>query len=276
LKKRQWPKTQEDKMKQSLEGNPFEYSGDLLEAYIDNSVGVINLKNKVFEITTDIALKEAFFSKIRSAHLLPQIKVLLLLSGNSALGEENYARFIQSIVESTDGEMKHFREENALSQFIKLICGFEKIVVSGVRGSVIGSFLGAILSTDHRVASESTVFSFPHIRYETSPQGALAYFLPKYLSMAKAKNILLSGEPLSADKACELGLVDEVVADNIYEKKCIKIAGKMAQIPSSVVGMTKRLMEFDLKGLEAYFKKEAELTALNKIKLPSNLNRSKA
>jgi enoyl-CoA hydratase/carnithine racemase len=263
-------------MRQSIEENSFESSGDFLEAYIDNSVGVINLKNKVFEITTDIALKEAFFGKIHLAHLLPQIKVVLLLSGNSALGEDNYARFIQSIVESADGEMKHFREENALSQFIRLICGFEKIVVSGVRGSVIGSFLGAILSTDHRVASENTVFSFPHIRYETSPQGALAFFLPKYLNMAKAKKILLSGEPLSAAQACELGLVDEVVADNIYEGKCIEIAGKMAQVPSSVVGMTKRLMEFDLKALEAYFKKEAELTALNKIKLPSEISGGKA
>ncbi len=248
----------------------MKYNGELLETYIDKSVGVIKLKDKVFDIATEISLKEVFFSRIKLASLSPEIRVLLILSCRSVMGDVKHDQFVKSLSGSLDGEMKQYREENALSQFIKLMCGFDKLIVTGVCGSVIGSFLGAILSTDYRIVSEGTVFSFPHIKYETVPQGGLAYFLPRYLGMAKAKKILLSGEPLTASKACELGLVDEVVADGVFEEKCLEIAEKMTKVPPGVVSMTKRLMGIDVKGLEAYFKMETELAILHKMKMPSD------
>ena len=177
---------------------------------------------------------------------------------------------MKTIVESFNGEMNLFREENALSQFIQLMCEFEKIAVSGVRGSVVGAFLGAILATDHRITTDNTVFSFPHIRYQMPPQGALAFFLPKYVGIMKAKKILLSGDSLSATQALELGLVDEIVTDDSFEQGCIKAAKKILRVPSSVVSMTKHLMQCDLKGLATYFEMEAKLAVKHKIKLPPN------
>lgn len=249
-------------------GDSFESSSDFLESYIDETVGVINLKDRVFEIATDLSLKEAFFKKIRLADLLPSIEVLLILSAESAMGEEKHAQFMKTIVESFNGEMNLFREENALSQFIQLMCGFEKIVVSGIRGSVVGAFLGAILVTDHRMITDNTVFSFPHIRYQMPPQGALAFILPKYVGIMKAKKILLSGDSLPATQALELGLVDEIVTDESFEQRCVKAAKNISRVPSSVVSMTKHLMQCDLKGLATYFEMETKLAVKHKIKLP--------
>ena len=251
-------------------GDSFKSKSEFLESYVDEMVGVINLKDKVFEIATDLSLKKAFFDKIHLANLLPEIEVLLILSSKSAMGEEKHAQFMKTIVESFNGEMNLFREENALSQFIQLMCGFEKIVVSGVRGSVVGAFLGAILATDHIITTDNTVFSFPHIRYQMPPQGALAFFLPKYVGIMKAKKILLSGDSLSATQALELGLVDEIVTDESFEQGCIKAAKKISRVPSSVVSMTKHLMQCDLKGLATYFEMEAKLAVKHKIKLPPN------
>jgi enoyl-CoA hydratase/carnithine racemase len=253
-------------------GSSFESSNDLLDSYVEDGVGVIHLKDKVFEIATDLSLKEAFFRKIRLADLLPSIEAFLILSAESVMGEEKHAAFMKTIVESFNGEMNLLRKENVLSQFIQLMCGFEKIVVSGVRGSVVGAFLGAILAADHRIVSENTVFSFPHIRYQMPPQGALAFFLPKYVGIMKAKKILLSGDSLSATQAHELGLVDEIVADDSFEQGCIKAAMEKSPVPSSVVGMTKHLMQCDLKGLETYLEMEASLAVKHKIKLPPDEN----
>jgi len=175
-------------------------------------------------------------------------------------------------MESFNGEISLIREEIALSQFIQLMCGYEKIVVSCVRGSVVGAFLGIILSTDVRIASENTVFSFPHIRYEMPPRGALAFFLPRYVGMARAKRILLSGVSLSAAEAHELGLVDEVVSDGVFEDKCLGIAKKMPRIPPSVVGATKRLMGSDMKNLEICIEMKAKMLEGRRIKPRSNTN----
>jgi len=259
-------------MEHISEGDSFESSSDVLEAYVDETVGVINLKDRVFEIATDLSLKEAFFKKIRLADLLPSIEVLLILSSKSAMGEENHAQFMKTIVESFNGEMSLFREENTLSLFVQLICGFEKIVVSGVRGSVVGAFLGAILATDHRITSNRTVFSFPHIRYHMPPQGALAFFLSKHLGMAKAKQIVLRGESLTAAEARKLGLVDDVIEDDRFQERCVEIARKMTRVPVSVVGMTKRQMRCDLSTLEHYFEVETQLVTKHRIKLPPDEN----
>jgi enoyl-CoA hydratase/carnithine racemase len=246
-------------MKKISLGDSFESSSEFYDSYIDEKVGVINLKGDIFELATDLPLKEAIYGKVRLSYRLPEIKVLLILSGESALGEDKLAQFEKSIKGSADGEIKLVREENALSQFIRLMCGSSKIVISGVRGSVVGPFLGAILSADQRVASENTVFSFPYVNLELSPQGALAFFLRQYLGTVRAKKILLSCEPLSAVRALELGLVDDVVAENIFEEKCVEIAKKLSAIPAGVVDMTKRLTKCDLKDLDAYLKMETEM-----------------
>ena len=256
-------------MKYVSAGNSFALKSEFLETYVDEMVGVINLKDKAFEISTDLYLKKTFFDKIQQVKLIPEIEVLLITSAESAMGEEKHAQFIKNIFESFDGEKYLFREEHALSQFIQLICGIEKMVISCVRGSVVGAFLGAILATDYRIVSEGTLFSFPHIRYEMPPQGALTFFLSKHLGIAKAKKILLSGEPLTAHEAYELGLIDEIVKEDNFEQNCLEVVKKMSKVPPSVVGMTKQLLKCDLKGLSAYFEMEAKMATKYRIKMPS-------
>lgn len=235
----------------------FESSGSYFDSYRDDVVGVINLKGDVFEMATDLALKEAFFGKIRSAYRLPEIKVLLILSGESALGEERYIEFEKALKGSGDNKMKIFLEENALCQYIRLISSSEKIVISAVRGSVIGAFLGTILSTDYRIASESTLFSFIDVKHEVLPQGALSYFLPRYAGITNTKKMLFSCDSISASKACELGLVDEVMREDGFEKRCVEVASKMSQIPMGIVRLTKRIIKGDLQGLEACFQMDS-------------------
>jgi enoyl-CoA hydratase/carnithine racemase len=246
----------------------FQSSGDFLDSYVEDSVGVIHLKDKVFEIATSLDLKAMFFNKIMLAGENPGIKVLLVMSDDSILGEDRNFQFWKGTVEVQNGGQQLSREENALQQYIEMMCGYGKIVVSAVRGSVVGAFLGAILSTDFRVASENTVFSFPYMQYRLPPQGALAFLLPRYLGIAKAKNILFRGEPIPALQALDLGLVDSVVPNSDFEKACLEYASKLTHLPPEVVGMTKRLFKCSMKELCAYLELEAKLVGLHKVKFP--------
>ena len=223
-------------------------------------------------MATNILLKEAFFSKVRLASELSEVKVLLIMNGDSVLGEEKNAQFWKDTTESRNGDMQLSREVNALVQYIELMCSYGKIVVSAVRGSVVGAFLGAILSTDFRVASENTVFSFPHMQYGMPPQGALAFLLPRYIGIAKAKSILIRAEPILASQALDLGLVDSVVPSADFERSCLEFARNLTSLSTDVVGMTKRLFECGMTELHAYFELEAKLVGLHKVKLPSSEN----
>jgi len=251
----------------------FKSSGHFLDSSVEDGVGVIHLKDKVFQIATDLTLKGALFEKIRLAGEIPEVSVLLVISDDSILGEEENFNFWSIILNSPDGSMQLSREENSLIQFIEMMCGYEKIVVSAVRGSVVGAFLGAILSIDFRMASENTVFSFPYMEYRIPPQGALAFLLPRYIGIAKAKNILLRAEPISASQALDLGLVDSVFPSADFERSCLEFAKQLTSLPTDVVGMTKRLFKCNMKELCAYLKVEEELVQLHKLKLPPEKDR---
>jgi len=257
--------------KQIIAGG-FQSSSDFLDSYIDSGVGIIHLKDEVFEIATSLSLKAALFEKIRLAEESPAINVLLIMSDDSILGEERHSQFLRETAESRDKDGQLSREVNALSQFIQLMYGFEKIVISAVRGSVVGAFLGAILATDFRIASEDTVFSLPCMEYELPPQGALPYFLPRYLGISKAKEILLRGEPIPALYAKELGLLDDVVPNCKYEEACIAFAASLAHLSVKVIGMTKRLLAWDMRGLEAYLQIENGIMIAHKLKPPLDEN----
>jgi len=249
----------------------FQSSGDFLDSYAKDGVGVIHLKDKVFEVATSLSLKAALFDKIKLAEEIPEVRVLLVINDESILGEEKYAQFWRDTVEARNGNMQTSRQVHALAQYIEMMCGYGKIVVSAVRGSVVGAFLGTILSTDFRVISENTVFSFPHMRYGIPPQGALAFLLPRYIGIAKAKSILLRAEPILASRALDIGLVDRVVPNTGFEKACLEFAGELTHLAPEVIGMTKRLFECSMKELSAYFELEAELVGLHKVKLPKNV-----
>ena len=260
-------------MDKRIPNHPFDTHSEFMDSYIDSGVGVIHLKDKVFQIATDLSLKAALFEKIKIAEESSAIKVLLVMNDESILGEDKNAQFWRDTVEARDANMQTSRQVHALAQYIEMMCGYGKIVVSAVRGSVVGAFLGAILSTDFRVVSENTVFSFPHMQYGMPPQGALAFLLPRYIGIAKAKSILLRAEPILASQALDLGLVDNVVPNTGFEKACLESASELTHLAPEVIGMTKRLFECSMKELHAYFEFEAELVGLHKVKLPPEHDR---
>ncbi|MCK4572913.1 MAG: hypothetical protein KAU36_01015 [candidate division Zixibacteria bacterium] len=55
----------------------FESSGDFLDSYAENGVGIVHLKDKVFEVVADLELKGALFEKIRLAGEDSAVKALL-------------------------------------------------------------------------------------------------------------------------------------------------------------------------------------------------------
>jgi enoyl-CoA hydratase/carnithine racemase len=235
----------------SHEGS-FESRNRYFDSFRDEMVEAINFKGGVFELATDLPLKDAFFGWIRMAGQLPGVRALLFASEQSLLGEEAFARFDKTLSESTTEEIKFYREENGLIQYISILQNLDIPVVAGVRGSVIGAFLGGLLAADYRVVSEDTVFSFEYTKSNHAPQGALGYFLPRCVGLTKTKKILLSREPISAAEALELGLVDKIVLNDDFQAKCLDIAKNMSRIPPRAVRYAKHAIRGNLYELEAF------------------------
>jgi enoyl-CoA hydratase/carnithine racemase len=240
----------EEQMDSKAKADFVDVSGPGFDIYRDHAVSVIHIKGPILALATDLTHKEQFFGAIVRASLSPSIRVLLFVSDRNALGEDEYAEFAQSVANDPDAWMLLSREDHALSQFARLVYSTEKLVVAGVHGSVIGPFLGAILAADFRIATEGTTFSFPHIPYETPPPAALAHFLPQYVGTGRAWQMMMNGKLIMGQAAFEMGLVDEIVPDELLLSECIEKAKALTIISPRSVALAKKSRKIELQGLD--------------------------
>jgi len=258
----------------------FDFQSEALDGCLDSGVGVLHFKDKVFEMSVDFSLQSMLFEKIKIASESDDIKVLLMKCAHSVLGEEKNDQYWRCVVGLCDeGESCDFfgitdpatavaRVDSTLNQIILTMLRFDKFVISAVQGSVVTDFLGAILAADYRIVSDDTVFTFPHVKYGLPPRGGLAYILPMYIGLLKTKQILFKGESLKADEAHRLGLVDEVIKKEEFDDRCLEIAKRFTRIPPDILACIKKLIGFNVRELEEFFKLESSLTNVYQIHLP--------
>jgi len=66
--------------------------------------------------------------------------------------------------------------------------------------------------TDIRIAAEGASFGLGEVRWGIIPTGGSHIRLPRQIPWAVAMEMLLTGKPISAERAYDIGLVNEVVA----------------------------------------------------------------
>lgn len=135
----------------------------------------------------------------------------------------------------------HRRFRN-LSRWLVPLITLDKPVVVGVRGHAVGGGMGLALTGDVVIAGESTKFISGFFRLGTVPDIGTMYHLPRLIGMARAKNFLFSGTPMTAQEANELGIVAKVVPDEEVEAAGMAEAQRLALGPAEVMGLAKSLM----------------------------------
>lgn len=105
-----------------------------------------------------------------------------------------------------------------------------KPVIALLQGYVLGGGLELASACDIRIAAESAVFGFPEIRHGWLPAGGGGtQQFPRVVGMGWAMRLILSGERIGSHKAKEIGLVQDVHADDAVETETWELARQIAQ-----------------------------------------------
>ena len=89
--------------------------------------------------------------------------------------------------------------------------GINKPVVCAINGYAFGGGLEMALSADIRIASPNARFAAPEIKLGWIGGGGMTYLLAHSIGPSNAAAMILTGDPIEADKALAWGLVSEVV-----------------------------------------------------------------
>jgi enoyl-CoA hydratase/carnithine racemase len=114
-----------------------------------------------------------------------------------------------------DWDPREFRHDShRLTSLITLLERLEKPTVAAINGAVTGAGTQLALVCDVRLAAASARLIYREGRLGIIPSHGGVTRLVKLVGLARAKDVLLGGEELSAEEAHRAGLVTEVVADD--------------------------------------------------------------
>jgi enoyl-CoA hydratase len=98
------------------------------------------------------------------------------------------------------------------SRFERPFAGLTKPVIAAVNGYALAGGTELLLGTDIRVASEHATFGLPEPHWGLVPFGGSHVRLPQQVPWARAMEILLTGDSITAQEALAIGLINRVVA----------------------------------------------------------------
>lgn len=153
---------------------------------------------------------------------------------------------------NAEAAYKHAREFQVLFDQVERL---PQPVIAAVSGYALGGGCELALAADFRIASESARFGLPEIKIGAFPGGGGTQRLPRLIGGAKAKEMIYTGELISAEEALAVGLVSKVTAKEKLMDEAKDFAAKLAALPRLALQASKMLInrsqELDLtSGLE--------------------------
>jgi enoyl-CoA hydratase/carnithine racemase len=124
-----------------------------------------------------------------------------------------------------------------------------KPVISAVNGIAYGGGFELAMASDFIIASDRARFAVPEIKLGLLPAFAVVR-LADILGRAKAKEMSILGDPITAEEACRLGLVLRVVPHQSVLSDALAFADRIASKPRFAVQMAKSFYNRGLGGDE--------------------------
>jgi enoyl-CoA hydratase/carnithine racemase len=139
--------------------------------------------------------------------------------------------------------------ESPVLLFLDAVTHVDKPLVAAVNGVAVGIGTTMLLHCDLVYAGQDAKFALPFVNLGLCPEAASSFLLPALVGYQRAAELLLLGEPFDADKAREIGIVTEVVPNDLVLEAAEQAARKLAAKPPASVRLTKRLLKAQTKAM---------------------------
>jgi len=134
-------------------------------------------------------------------------------------------------------------------RIVSSLLDIEKPVICRLNGAAAGLGATIALLCDIIIADERALIGDPHVKVGLVAGDGGAVIWPQLIGYARAKEYLLTGDLLTAAKACEIGLINHAVPAAQLDAKVAEMAAKILASPRFAVRWTKTVTNMPLKAL---------------------------
>jgi enoyl-CoA hydratase/carnithine racemase len=122
------------------------------------------------------------------------------------------------------------------------IAACPKPVIAAVNGYAWGGGCELAMHADIIIAGAGASFCQPEVKVGIMPGAGGTQRLTRAVGKFKALKMVLSGQPVSAQEACDMGLASEVVADELVQQRALELATQLAALPPLAIAQIKEVL----------------------------------
>ena len=133
----------------------------------------------------------------------------------------------------------------AFNRSFELINAIEVPMIAAVHGACLGGGMEYAIACDIVIAGKSAKFGQPEVKLGFLPPFA-AIRLPQLVGPAKAIEVCTTGKIYSADQACSIGFVTQVVDDDQFTEALDRLVGELKASSPLILRLNKRAVRENL------------------------------
>jgi enoyl-CoA hydratase len=141
------------------------------------------------------------------------------------------------------GPLEAARIARQAQQLFARIESFPKTVIAAINGYALGGGCQLAMACDIRIAADSARLGQPEINLGIIPGWGGTQRLPRLVGRGKAKQMMLTGEMVSAAEALQIGLVEQVVAADRLLEAATEMADMIADKPQIAVQLIRKAVD---------------------------------
>ncbi len=197
-------------------------------------VAVVTLNRPDKLNAMSLVMKDELIRTLRGLDADPNVRVVVL----TGAGEKAFvagADITEFQGRTTVDQQRMYREGTVYD----VVDGMAKPILARIDGICFGGGLELAMACDVRIASERSIFSQAEINIGIIPGGGGSQRLPRLIGLGNALKLALTGDRIDAQEALRIGLVDEVVAHPLLDRRVDELATRIASKSAVAVRLAK-------------------------------------
>lgn len=204
----------------------------LLEAHPDSGVTVIRINRPKELNALNRKVMEELVMATKALETDDNCRCVVLTGNERAFAAGADIKEMADATSTTMLNIDQFAKWDALKKF-------KKPIIAAVSGFALGGGCELAMLCDMIVASESAQFGQPEIKIGVMPGAGGTQRLTRAIGKARAMELVLTGNFITAQEAFAAGLINKIVPVELYLQEAIKLAQQVASMPPVAVRLAK-------------------------------------
>lgn len=212
---------------------------------VDGSIARIRLNRPEKRNALNDEVISGLKRNLRSAAADQAVRVVVIAGAGKDFCSGADLSALQKIAQATIAE--NAADARSMMELFTLMRELPLPVIAAVHGRALAGGCGLASAADLVLAAESARFGYPEVKIGFVPAMVMA-ILKRNISEKQAFELITRGGEITARRAYEIGLVNQVFADDTFEAEVQAYVGTFAEMSRSAVALSKTLL-YQIDGL---------------------------